>query len=307
MCSYPVAMDISSEGDATPSVCGSAHAELPDIHHDPEFIDVIRVDSDSEAEIAPPSVVDDQDLHFSISDTEDIHQDQIHQENESQREDFMEIFSRPRLIPRILFLKLCMVATLSIDILTGYDLLLAAKRREVMRHLWTKRPRSVMLSPPCTMFSQLMNTNWARMDPVVVKKRWREAMVLLKFALEVAKFVMSYGGFFVLEHPSGASSWRLPDLKPFLETPGVHLVTFHQCRFGLRAPISGLPIRKSTRFLTNSLSVAKRFNHVFCTCSGPHKTIQGSEGPYKLSKFCEQYPEPLCDAVLLALKDELRA
>lgn len=71
------------------------------------------------------------------------------------------------------------------------------------------------------------------------------------------------------------------------------------------APISGLPIRKSTRLLTNSSIVASAFDHVYCQCCGPHKTIQGSEGPYKLSKHCEQYPAELCDALLIALNQQL--
>ena len=80
-------------------------------------------------------------------------------------------------------------------------------------------PRSVMLSPPCTMFSQLMNTNWARMDAAVVKQRWKEAMTLLKLSLEVAYFTMSIGGIFILEHPTGASSWRLPEMQALINPP----------------------------------------------------------------------------------------
>ena len=216
----------------------------------------------------------------------------------ARRDDFIEIFSRPRLIPRISALHLGMVASMSVDILTGFDLFLPEKRQEIMTYLWARRPRSAM-------FSQLMNTNWARMDPAVVKARWQEAMVLLKFALDVARFMIDTGGYFILEHPTGASSWRLPDVQALIAMPSAYLVAFHQCRFNLRAPISGLPIRKSTRLLTNSSIVASAFDHVYCQCCGPHKTIQGSEGPYKLSKHCEQYPAELCDALLIALNQQL--
>ena len=299
-------MDIlsSDSGERAPSERGSSQTFFAACSHDPERIVVLDVNSDSEASVPVPSVIDEADVFFSISDTEAevTLGERMQEESQPTREDFIDFFSRPRLIPRIVTLHLCMIASMSVDILTGFDLLLSQKRQEIMAYLRAKMPRSVMLSPPCTMFSQLMNTNWARMDAAVVKQRWKEAMALLKFSLEVAYFMMSIGGIFILEHPTGPSSWRLPEMQALINHPDTFLVTFHQCRFGLRAPLSGFPIRKSTRLLTNSSYVAARFDHVFCKCQGPHKTIQGNEGPYKLSKYCEQYPEELCDALLLAIQ-----
>ena len=62
----------------------------------------------------------------------------------------------------------------------------------------------------------------------------RGHMVLLKFALDVAPFMIDTGGYFILEHPTGASSWRLPDVQALIAMPSAYLVTFHQCRFNLR-------------------------------------------------------------------------
>lgn len=70
---------------------------------------------------------------------------------------------------------------------------------------------------------------------------------------------MSIGSVFILEHPTGASIWRLPEMVQLIQLPGIYLVTFHQCRF----TVSGLPIRKSTRLLTNSKIVADRFDKVY--------------------------------------------
>ena len=122
-------------------------------------------------------------------------------------------------------------------------------------------------------------------------------------------------GVFAFEHPTGASSWRLPEMQAIMEKTGVQLVTFHQCRFGLASPISivaftGIllqqfmcwttckqPIRKSTRLLTKFPEIAEKFHGVFCKCAVPRKTIQGSEQPFKCSeniKYCERYPPELC-------------
>ena len=133
-----------------------------------------------------PSIIEDKDIYFHEGSESDIIADDLDDKKPGAcRDDFIEIFSRPRLIPRISALHLGMVASMSVDILTGFDLLLPEKRQEIMTYLWARRPRSAM-------FSQLMNTNWARMDPAVVKARWQEAMVLLKFALDVAPAVILY-------------------------------------------------------------------------------------------------------------------
>ena len=63
------------------------------------------------------------------------------------------------------------------------------------------------------------------------------------------------------------------------------------------------PIRKSTRLLANSAAIAQKFDGVFCRCVVPHKTFQGSERPYKISKYCEQYPPELCFTLLTAFSE----
>ena len=122
-------------------------------------------------------------------------------------------------------------------------------------------------------------------------------------------YLISINGIFVFEHPTGASSWKLKRTQALLNMKGlrrpVRLVTFHQCRFGLVAPVSKKPIRKSTRFLTNSQMVASTFDRVFCQCDVEHRQMQGSEGKYKLSKFCEQYPPELCKALVASLAKEV--
>ena len=143
----------------------------------------------------------------------------MQEESQSTRDDFIDFFSRPRLIPRIVTLHLCMIASMSVDILTGFMTFFSHRNGKKLWLISGPRSQVSHLSPPCTMFSQLMNTNWARMDAAVVKQRWKEAMTLLKLPLEVAYFTMSIGGIFISEHPTGASSWRLPEMQALINPP----------------------------------------------------------------------------------------
>ncbi len=155
------------------------------------------------------------------------------------------------------------------------------------------------------MFSRIMNLNWKKMRPDIVQTRWTEALTLFNFSLQIIEHLRSHNSIFVLEHPAGASSWRLPAMQALLRAHDTHLAQFDQCRFGLRAPISHLPIRKPTRLLTNSIEVKGRFHNVRCQCTGGHCVIQGSEGKYKLSVWCQTYPDPLCEALVSAIAKEL--
>ena len=196
-------VDVGSESEcATPSECGTDGNAFADSE---PLIEILHVAS-------VPSVIDDQDVYFNINDSEIILEDE---EPGTLQDDFIQIF-RLRLIHRISVLQLCVVASMSVDILTGFDVLLAEKRQEVMAHLRARQPRSAMLSPPRTMFSQLMNTNWARMDPAVVKRRWQRGHGVAEICCGCGLLIMGTGGYFVLEHPTGASSWRLPDVQALI-------------------------------------------------------------------------------------------
>lgn len=293
---------VSSETESNfslPSVCSDRHGD---------YDDVISL-TDSEKSVALPSEVDDTDLEELLERSMDTNMEPNDTNMASPKEVFAEIFSRPRMILTITALGLAHIlcGTLSVDILTGYDLRIPSTRNKVMDLLKVRDIKVVVLSPPCTMFSQMMRINFKKMDPQDLKRRWRDAMLFIHFTVQVIHYILSVGGFFVFEHPTGASSWRLPSIMKLMGRPGVKVAKFHQCRFGLLSPESKLPIRKSTRFLTNSQKVVDIFDGAFCQCCGPHKVIEGSEGGWSLSKWCEQYPAGLCEALARSLAAELQA
>ena len=64
------------------------------------------------------------------------------------------------------------------------------------------RPRLLVLSPPCTIFSQLQNLNGGPDETAL-----RHATALFDFACEIAKLQMSLGGAFMLERPQTSRAW----------------------------------------------------------------------------------------------------
>ena len=72
-----------------------------------------------------------------------------------EQHDLMEVFSPPRVVPTACGMSL--TASVSIDIITGYDLATWRGRHETIGLIGKYRPRVLVLSPPCTMFSRLMH------------------------------------------------------------------------------------------------------------------------------------------------------
>jgi hypothetical protein len=71
----------------------------------------------------------------------------------------MEFFSPPRVIDACQ--KLGLRGSVSCDLLTGWDLSTPEDQAKAMAQLVTKQPACLILSPPCTFFSTLMDSNWS--------------------------------------------------------------------------------------------------------------------------------------------------
>ena len=114
----------------------------------------------------------------------------------SQRDDFWELFSPPRVCPFIE--KLGFRAPISVDLKTGWDLLDASHQYRFALDLASQQPRTLMVSPPCTMFSILMPSNWWRMPKGKREKRAVNACRLLDFAVWICQTQHERGAFMCL-------------------------------------------------------------------------------------------------------------
>ena len=190
----------------------------------------------------------------------------------------------------------------SVDLLTGFDLNKKGDRARVETHQRTEKPRLVVGSPMCTMFSMLQTLSGWNPEK---QRRWEQDVGHLYWALDRYEEQMKEGRLFLHEHPAGASSWRLGRVQKLRNTPGVYEVTADLCMFGLNARNAGGgvegPARKRTRFLTNSWWIAQELNR---QCDGSHKHQHLVGGR---AKKAAEYTADMCRAICRGLLKEQRS
>ena len=210
-------------------------------------------------------------------------------EHLSSHQDVAEFYSPSRVLTttRRLGLRGC----LSLDILTGWDFRLESTRKLSMDLLSRLCLCFLVLSPPCTIFSELQRLwNIKRMTIEVFTAKWQEGILYLTHSMNCARIQHDNHKVFVFEHPARASSWRTPEVMAIAALPGVHTIDFDQCMLGLVSHVHMLPHRKRTRLLTNSETVSKLFAPFQCDRGHVHQIIQGSEGGIRRSVWAQHYP-----------------
>jgi hypothetical protein len=212
-------------------------------------------------------------------------------------DDLVEIHSPARMVPMARTHGLR--AELSVDLLTGWDLLNLEVRVRLVQEIKQRRPKVLMMSPPCTWFSQLMNLNWGKIKPVVREQAFLDATLHLEFCMLLADLQASQGRGWAFEHPDGAMSWRNTKVEAVLGE-GAMVARFDQCMFGLMSKVDKIPMRKRTKFMTNMTPLYAAFDKKFCDCGHDHQVVQGSEGSEKRSVWAQRYPPALCEAALRA-------
>lgn len=112
--------------------------------------------------------------------------------NSVPRDDFMEIFSPPRIAP--LLQAMGFRSEVSVDIDTGYDCMNKCIKREVNIMMEHRRPRVVHLSSPCTVFSKLMAFNRNKMAPDVWNAKYEHGSSLLDYSMQIAGRLLAQDG-----------------------------------------------------------------------------------------------------------------
>ena len=96
-----------------------------------------------------------------------------------------EFYSPPRALPSARMRGL--VGCFSLDLLTGWDLMCSHVRALARQLLETFAVQVLILSPPCTAFSQLQALwNYKRMSAAAVRAKWAEGMAHLTCAADCA-------------------------------------------------------------------------------------------------------------------------
>ena len=220
----------------------------------------------------------------------------------SAHQDLAEFYSPPRVLPcaRTKGLTGC----LSLDLLCGWDFRVKRLRNLSLHLLSVLSIMLVILSPPCTIFSELQRLwNFKRMLKETFEAKWAEGMLYLEHAMLCCMCQHNAGRAFVFEHPARASSWKTSVVQAVMKLPGVFLVTFDQCMLGLCTKVHGVPTRKRTTIMTNSRHIASRFAHLMCDKTHEHRAIEGSEGGIRRSVWAQKYPAPMVNLLALGALD----
>ena len=108
------------------------------------------------------------------------------------------------------------------------------------------------------------------------------------------------GRYFLFEHPAYATSWKLPQMQEFLNSPGVDTTIGDMCMYGLVTPNKDrtgfLPAKKPTQFMSNSWYILKELG-TRCDHSHEHQHLMGG----RANKAAE-YAYKLCLAICRGLR-----
>ena len=103
-------------------------------------------------------------------------------------------------------------------------------RARARKYVEENKPKLLIGSPMCTMFSTLRNlSKWNEEK----QRKWVEARVHIQFVCELYEEQIKGGRWFLHEHPAGASSWHLEEIKKIEQKHGVGISVADQCVYGL--------------------------------------------------------------------------
>ncbi|CAE8689974.1 unnamed protein product, partial [Polarella glacialis] len=208
------------------------------------------------------------------------------------RDDIAELFCPPRLAAEAR--KRGLRASLSIDLVTGYDLRKVEDRKRATRELHDANPRLLLTCPPCSGFLQLQNLSGDSQNKEV---KLSERINFLEYSMSEQQNQLDRGGDCLHEHPTTATSWRYKKVCDFLGNRRARTAKSHMCRFKLRVRKS--LNKKSTTWATTSHRVFVALQKQ-CECSpGSHEPLIGG-----LAVHAAEYPQMAVKAIVDAYVQE---
>ena len=217
---------------------------------------------------------------------------------------FMEIFSWTLVLSREAASQGWQVAP-SISLETGYDLYTKSGRMRAWKQFITEKPDAVAVAWPCDPWTAMNNYQANRPDfQEKLKIRQEQSRGALRFVKRVADYQRRHGALFFGENPLTSAAFKEPPIVEIMQTHGTTVVDM--CAFGLQHPDSHLPIRKPSRIITSTQSMADQLERR-CPGHPHHAKIEGrikSKG-MSVSKFAGGYTQDFAKAVLQVFITEL--
>ncbi len=181
------------------------------------------------------------------------------------------------------------------------------KRKKAKAKQDAEKPFMLVVSPMCGPFSTLQNFNYSDMNSNDVMRKMSDALMHIRFAVELCVSQHLAGRLFMFEHPVGASSWWSETLKFLGSLEGVLAVNFDFCTLGMKVgdrPRDGqrkCPVKKRTKVMTNSTALHALL--LEAQCRGRHECHADLRNG--MASECQEYPEEFCRLVCEAIRREL--
>ena len=158
------------------------------------------------------------------------------------------------------------------------------------------KPRLIVLCPPCTKFSRLLQLR----KYSIPRAEWLRAVRMVNVAVRCAELQLDGNRHFVFEHPLAATSWKLRSLRRLRARAGVVETTVHMCMFGLTSKdaLGVAPAMKPTRIVTSSAAIRDSVRRL---CDHKHRHVQLLNGR---AAAAQEYAVEFCDAILDGLQLE---
>ena len=90
------------------------------------------------------------------------------------------------------------------------------QRAKCLKHVMEQKPQFLIGSPMCTAFSALQGLNQWRMDPAKWDALMEKGLRHMRFAIKLYRLQAEQGRWFRHEHPSSATSWKMPEMKSLM-------------------------------------------------------------------------------------------
>ena len=183
----------------------------------------------------------------------------------------------------------------------AWDLSDQVMQEAALKLLDEQKPHVLVVSPPCTWFSTLMNLNIGKMQEEQVEKNLEKAIGHVAFAVLLCMRQAASGRKYILEHPAGASSWTLGITnKLYLAASGTRVV-FDFCMLGMKSTDEHgeAPAMKKTAIVTNSKKLVEVLKKYQCDHSHRHVMLLNGR-----AKACQEYPDEFCELVCKTVMEE---
>jgi hypothetical protein len=124
----------------------------------------------------------------------------------------------------------------------------------------------------------------------------------VEFCADVASYQRQLHRYFIIENPETSQIWNTEPMSDIANMQGVHRSIVHMCAYGLKGPVSSMPMKKPMSFLHNIPMTM--FADLIKQCRGDHEHQQivgSARGHGSRAVLSQAYPWTCCQKLASVL------